>query len=237
MSTTYTLDELSAVTGVSGRTIRYYQGQGLLIKPAKRGRDAVYDGDHVERLRLIGELSDRGLKLDTIRKLVLSPDPAETIGRWLGVDATLSTPWSSDRPRVLSEAEFDQLVAAHGRVPRGMVGELRRHGYVEALADGTWRVASPALLDAAIELRHAGVDITLTAKIHQLFRRRLSKAVDDTVKLLLDRLGDGFAGTGTSREIAKAVDALRPAARDSVAALLAGEVERALGELVRAGPR
>ena len=54
----YTIDELSAHTGVPSRTIRFYQSSGALQKPAKRGRIAYYGPEHVERLALIGQLQD-----------------------------------------------------------------------------------------------------------------------------------------------------------------------------------
>ena len=59
----------------------------------------MYTDDHLERLRLIGELRDRGLNLHTIRELVANDHPARTVAEWLGVDATLTAPWSDDRPR------------------------------------------------------------------------------------------------------------------------------------------
>lgn len=60
---TYHLADLAAASAVSERTIRYYQGERLLPRPGKRGRDAVYSPAHLERLALIGELRDRGLTL------------------------------------------------------------------------------------------------------------------------------------------------------------------------------
>ena len=57
------LEELAEATGVPPRTIRYYQAEKLLQKPERDRHDARvarYGPDHVERLRLIGELRDRG---------------------------------------------------------------------------------------------------------------------------------------------------------------------------------
>src|SRR6478735_4439606 len=106
----YSLEELAAASGVSERTIRYYQAEHVLPRPTKKGRDAVYSEDHLERLRLIGELRDRGLKLHTIRELVANDHPARTVSEWLGVDATLTAPWSDDKPRVVSREELATTV-------------------------------------------------------------------------------------------------------------------------------
>lgn len=236
VSDEYTLDQLAAATGISSRTIRFYQAEKLMAKPRKRGRDAIYDTTHVERLTQVGELRDRGLKLDMIRTLVTSADPAETIGEWLGVDATLSAPWSSDRPQHTTKDELTELIGHYGSPPVGLIGELDRHGYIVSQADGNWTIPSPALLGAAVRLYFAGTDIDVTARVHRLFRRRISRAVDDAVDVLTARIGNGFAGSGSARDVALVIDALRPAAYDSVSAILANEVERALTALLEAGP-
>ena len=67
-------------------------------------------------------------------------------------------------------------------------------------------------------------------------RRRLAKAVDDAVKLMVERTGAGFAGGASPEEVATALGALRPIARETTSLILAQEVERALRELVGAGP-
>ena len=67
---TFTLTQLAERSGLPARTIRWYQSEGLLPKPAKKGRDAVYRAEHLERLALIAELRDRGLTLVAIRDLV-----------------------------------------------------------------------------------------------------------------------------------------------------------------------
>src|SRR5262245_20009526 len=68
-SATYTIDDLAAQTGVPSRTIRFYQAKGALPPPVRRGRVAYYDDSHVERLRLVAHLQDRGLSLRAIRDL------------------------------------------------------------------------------------------------------------------------------------------------------------------------
>ena len=98
----YTLEALAAASGVSARTIRYYQAEKILDSPTKVGRDAVYGDGHVERLRMIGELRDKGLTLQTIRQLVDADGLTQSVSHWLGVDATLKTPWTDDRQRTFT---------------------------------------------------------------------------------------------------------------------------------------
>jgi DNA-binding transcriptional MerR regulator len=230
---TFTLAELSQRSGLPARTIRWYQSEGLLPKPAKRGRDAVYRPDHLERLGLIAELRDRGLTLVAIRDLVKRERPARTVAEWLGVDATLTAPWSDDRPRVV---ERDELNAIIGARRAGLFAELQDAGYVTPADGGTWLVPSPTLLDLALQLHDAGIDVELSGQLRDLLRRRLAKVVDDAIKLFVERTGAGFAGSATPDELATAVGALRPIARETTGLILAQEVERALRQLVDAGP-
>src|SRR5436853_2863190 len=93
----YTVDELAGLTGVASRTIRFYQTQGVLPAPERRGRVAVYTADHVDRLRLIEMLQSRGLRIAAIRDLVRhGADENLSVNRWLGLDERLATPWSED---------------------------------------------------------------------------------------------------------------------------------------------
>jgi DNA-binding transcriptional MerR regulator len=213
--------------------VRWYQSEGLLPKPTKRGRDAVYTDDHLERLGLIAELRDRGLTLTAIRDLVARERPGQTVAEWLGIDATLTAPWSDDRPRIVERDELTRLI---GERPTGILAELQDAGYVQPSDASTWLVPSPALLDLALQLHDAGVDIDLTGKLRDMLRRRLSKVVDDAVKLLVERAGAGFAGSATPEEVATAIGALRPVARETTSLILAQEVERALRQLADAGP-
>ncbi len=224
---------LADASGMPTRTIRYYQSERILPLPEKHGRDAVYREEHLRRLALIGELRDRGLSLGTIRELVTADHPVRTVAEWMGLDATLSAPWSDDRPRVVTREELGELL---GRDQPGLLGELDRAGFVEPGDDGTWVVPSPALLDLALHLRDAGTDLEISGRLRDLFDRRLAKAVDGAVELLVERTGTGFAGNATPDELATALAALRPAARDMTSLIVAHQVERALRQLVESGP-
>jgi len=231
------LTELAERSGLPVRTIRYYQSQKLIPAPSRRGREAMYGEEHLERLHLVADLRDRGLPLGTIRELVAGDRPTRTVAEWLGVDATLRAPWSDDRPGSLTQDELVALVERESSGRPGVIGALHDAGYVEPSTDGGWNVPSPALLEQALRLERAGVDVDVSARMRDLLRRRLAKAVDDTVKLLVERAGAGFAGAGTPGELATALGALRPIARETSSVILAQEVERALAALVDAGPR
>lgn len=60
------LAELSRISGVSPRTIRYYISRGILSGPSQAGRNAHYDHSHLERLGEISVLKKKGLTLSEI---------------------------------------------------------------------------------------------------------------------------------------------------------------------------
>src|SRR3954465_7685057 len=68
MTTTYRVEELAAAPGVSVELLRSYQSKGLLPPPRHEGRVAWYGDKHVERLRLIRDLKDRGSSLRMVEK-------------------------------------------------------------------------------------------------------------------------------------------------------------------------
>ena len=64
------ISEVRAATGLSARTLRYYEELGLLPGVRRRaGGRRVYGADEVERLRFIGRLKALGLSLAEVKQL------------------------------------------------------------------------------------------------------------------------------------------------------------------------
>lgn len=63
----YTLTDLEEMTGVSGRTIRYYITEGLLSPAYGRGPSATYDEDHYLRLQAVQHFKSQRLPLKSIK--------------------------------------------------------------------------------------------------------------------------------------------------------------------------
>ena len=76
----YGLDELLAVAGerlgeeITPRTVRLYATEGLIDRPGKDGRRAVYGQRHLLQLLLIRSLARRGLSLSAIAPLAAGSD-------------------------------------------------------------------------------------------------------------------------------------------------------------------
>ena len=68
-----TIDELAAASKVASRTIRFYQSRGALMPPAIKGRVAYYGQPHVERLKLIAQLSAVPAETTSVPPLPAAP--------------------------------------------------------------------------------------------------------------------------------------------------------------------
>jgi DNA-binding transcriptional MerR regulator len=83
---TVRIGDLSAVTGASARSLRYYEEQGLLVSERSPGGQRHYPPSAVERVTLIQSLLSAGLNSATITDVL----PCIT-------DQEIRTPWLADR--------------------------------------------------------------------------------------------------------------------------------------------
>ena len=66
----YRIEQLARASGMAVDTIRFYQGKGLLESPRREGRVTWYGDGHLERLRRIRDLQQRGFTLTVIRRFL-----------------------------------------------------------------------------------------------------------------------------------------------------------------------
>lgn len=223
-----TLDQLAELTGVAPRTIRFYQTKKLLQRPRKDTKDARlarYGPEHAERLRLIGELHDRGLKLPAIKNLLEEGDADTRIADWLGLDDTLRGAWNPVAPRLV---ERDELAALLSPTPPGTQGSLEDAGLI-VRQQNAWLIANPALLDITISLIAEGVPTELILEAGTIIQRQLAKAADQVVDLFAKALRDGY---GNGVDVATLTGTLRPVAGDAARVIFGQQLERAIEALL-----
>ncbi|MFM2172395.1 MAG: hypothetical protein RLZZ54_322 [Cyanobacteriota bacterium] len=87
----YGLDQLLELAGerlgeeITPRTVRLYATEGLIDRPGKDGRRALYSQRHLLQLLLVRTLARRGLSLSAIAPLVVGSD-AELQQQWSQLD-------------------------------------------------------------------------------------------------------------------------------------------------------
>jgi DNA-binding transcriptional MerR regulator len=65
----YRIGELAREAGIRVRTLRFYHERKLLPPPRREGRIGWYSEAHLTRLRMIGQLLDRGQTLRSPRAI------------------------------------------------------------------------------------------------------------------------------------------------------------------------
>lgn len=222
------LEELAAQSGVAARTIRYYQTKKLLQAPIKDkldGRVSRYGPDHLERLRVIGELHDRGLKLPAIKNLFESGDANTRISDWLGLDQTLRGSWSSEPARLLDKADVENLIEG---TPPGTLGNLEAGGLITRQGD-SWLAPNPELLELTTGLIESGIAPELVLEAGEILQKHLSKAAVQLIDLFVKARNEGF---GTGSDTAPLVNSLRPVAGDAARMIFGQQLERSIDHLL-----
>jgi DNA-binding transcriptional MerR regulator len=226
-----TIDDLARGAGIPSRTVRFYQTRGLLPRPEMRGRVAHYGPAHVERLRRIAQLQDRGLKIKAIHELLGRVERGETrLEEWLGLEDRLREPWAGDESRIVNGEE---LAALAGDLRPGRLADLVRFGLV-ARRGGSFLVPSLALLTLAVRLEATGIELEAVAGLQRTLRKRLSRTAEDLAAPFLSRRSRK-AIAGRTPPLGDVLRELRPIALEAVRLVFAQEMERVLREWVESG--
>nr|WP_084717937.1 MerR family transcriptional regulator [Streptacidiphilus carbonis] len=170
----YRIDDLARAAGTTVRNVRAYQDRGLLPAADRRGRANVYQREHLERLRLIAQLLDRGHTLAGIKELLDAWESGRGLGGVLGLVAEVTAPWTDEAAERISR---EALVASfHGVEDHRAIADAVRLGVLQPeppLVDpaeaAQFLVPSPGLLAVAVELHELGVPLpAIVAHLEEL---------------------------------------------------------------------
>jgi DNA-binding transcriptional MerR regulator len=222
---TYRIDDLAQAASTTVRNVRHYQDRALLPPPRREGRIGLYDDSHLARLRLIGQLQERGYTLATIADLLSAWENGRNLADLLGLEKALTDPWTQEHPTYLTPAELLDLFST-GMTPEEAPAVLARaeeFGFVQTEGD-RFRIPSPQLLHVGAELVAAGVPMDAVLEITVLIRDDCDSIADRFVNLAIEHGGLEALDRAAPDEIpAKAafIQRLRPLAQLAVEGLLA----------------
>lgn len=152
--TEYTIDELAREAGTTVRSLRVYHERGVLPPPQVKGRTGFYSAEHLNRVRTISRLLDRGIKLNGIKELLNAWDRGDDLGDILGVaEPDVSSGAESPAGATIAATDLAQRLQ---EVPNGLARVVAL-GLYEPVDASTYRAADPTLLQAADRLSAAGV--------------------------------------------------------------------------------
>ncbi|TMR41098.1 MerR family transcriptional regulator [Actinomadura geliboluensis] len=219
----YRIGELAAAAGVPVRTLRYYQERKLLPPPRREGRIGLYSEDHLARLRMIGNLLERGHTLEGIRELLSAWEQGRDIGTVLGVEKAVTTPWSNEVPVTMTLAELAALFPGEAVGPDAVERAVAL-GHIEVDGDRVthW---SRRQLDATVALVRAGVPLDAVLSVAKELQRSMDDLAGMFVGLIaahvVKNVGDQDLG-----ELTETLAQLRPGAQVSVEAGFARAMDR-----------
>ncbi|MDP9019953.1 MAG: MerR family transcriptional regulator [Actinomycetota bacterium] len=224
-----TIDDLAREAGCTTRNIRSYQTLGLLPPPSIVGRVGYYGEGHLARLRLVGRLQAQGFSLAGIVELLRAWEHGRSLGEVLGFEQALTAPWSDEEPEHVSASELLERFPEAAHDP-GLALRAVELGLVEPEGDG-FRVPSPSLLRAGVELVAAGVPLAATQDEVEALRADMARIAGRFVVLFERYVWAPFAETGMPAErlpeVTDTLRRLRPLAAVAVQATLARAMEDA----------
>jgi len=216
----YDVASLAEASGLSVDTIRYYQTLGVLEAPSRRGRHAVYDDSHRERLARVRELSERGFSLKSMRELLTPADGAEG-------DEALRAALEHGR----AEPTYTPRAFAGALgVPLSLLRAVERTGIAEpqpnAGGDARYTESDLTAARGALKLLERGMPLTRLLELAVSHHRTTTRTVDRAVDLFDDYVRKAATTNGTEDldAVAEAYRELMPV----VTGLVAHHFERVL---------
>jgi DNA-binding transcriptional MerR regulator len=233
-----TIDELARKVGLSVRNLRSHQARGLLPPPEVRGRVGYYGPEHVDRVRLIQELQNEGLKLDGIKRLL--EESSGTGAGLLRVKHAAEAFEEAEGSEVVSLAELGERFGV-GPGELKLVDRAVRLGLLVPLGGDLYEVPSPTLLGAAESVVARGISLAHALDLVEELQRHSRTVSEKFVKLFLDDVWKPFSDAGMPAEqwseLADSMDELRPLAALALMTVfrrtLSDEVEATFADITK----
>ncbi|MCK6554710.1 MerR family transcriptional regulator [Candidatus Binatia bacterium] len=204
----YRIEALAAAAGVSVDTVRFYQARGLLPRPRRVGRTAVYGRGHLDRLQRIRKLQGQGFNLAAIRQMLAAAPRSKRASLLAAVAEQRGAP-------AFTRAQL----AAESGVPEPLLASLEAAGLLGGSAPGAdarrYTAADAQLLRTGLSLLEHGLplpDLLALAAQHDRNTRSVVDAAVDLFDRFVRRIDGDPAASGqvaeTFRQMLPAVTGL-----------------------------
>lgn len=232
----YRIDDLAREAGTTTRNVRVYQESGLLTRPVRRGRVAIYTDRHLRQLQTVIRLLGEGFTVKHILKFLTGLRDGQELAEVLNLDdlaELVTAPWSHPESRTMSLA---QLTERLGELDAPTLRRLCSTGVIEATGDADrYLVPDRRIIDDYAELIARGMPLAAIVKATAATDKKLDAAARAIVRHghteITRQRGTGWY-PGDDAELAWAADIIavmrRVAGRAAHASL-----DRALAAAVR----
>ncbi|MDO3646279.1 MerR family transcriptional regulator [Nocardia mangyaensis] len=228
----YRIDDLARAAGTTTRNVRSYQERGLLPVPTTRsGRALIYDDSHLERLKLIDALLQRGFTTAHISDFITSWETGKDLIDVLGLPRSATT----DRETASLEVPLELVESFLGAeaIDPAMLARLSELGLLRVRGD-TVEFTDPQLLETFADLHGYRFDLRRLADLQAVVKHHLDDIAHQMFTVTRDHLvelhGEGWLPT-TDAEIAETttmINHLRDVAVAAVQHTLVQALDRAL---------
>jgi DNA-binding transcriptional MerR regulator len=176
----FRIDELARAAGTTTRNVRSYQERGLLPPPIRhRGRASIYDQTHVERLKIVDSLLQRGFTAAHIGGFISCWESGKDLSEVLGFDSVAGGGPDSGSVEIPREL-VDTFLGAGGSESLDRLVGL---GLARAGIDSTTvTFTEPRLLDIFTDLHRYGLQLRELVELYAA----ITASVGDIARLMID---------------------------------------------------
>ena len=173
----YRVEDLAAAAGIRVDTVRFYQAQGLLERPRRAGRVAIYEDRHLERLRRIRALSGEGFSLAQIQRLLVKETSRAG-------DEPLLAALEAERR---GERSYSRAaLAAEAGIPESLIAAVVAAGLmqpVEIDGDEHFGESDLRMARSALAILQAGLPIDKLLRLAVRHARNVADVCDEAIDL------------------------------------------------------
>ncbi|MBB3036896.1 MerR family transcriptional regulator [Hoyosella altamirensis] len=226
----YKIDDLAQAANTTTRNIRAYRERGLLHEPQRRGRINFYDESHLERLKLIDTLLQRGFTSAHIIDFIEGWESGKSLAEILGLPSAVTTTWSRDETL---ELPLEGIEAFLGARDRELLDKLIEMGMVSISNDNAV-FAETQLVEAFLELRDFGFELRPLIDVMGAVTEHVDQIAQIMIRAGMDLIENQQRGSGAperTEDVGRTIDAitrLENVAVKSVHILLARAVDHNL---------
>jgi DNA-binding transcriptional MerR regulator len=224
----FSVEDLARAARTTVRNVRAYQDRGLIPPPERRGRVGIYNETHLSRLRIIGQMLERGYTLTSIGELLEAWERGSDLAGLFGLESAVSSPWTDESPKLYSLTELVKMFGGNFKLPwlvkAADLGILVPEG-------ARFRAPSPRMIHAGAELVKAGIPLDEMLDVVAHLRGNVERAADQMVQLveqhMFDHYGKGLPPAEEVPRLGEVIWRLRPLVEMAVHAEVARAMEAA----------
>lgn len=231
----FSIDDLARAAGTTVRNVRAYQDRGVLPPPERRGRKGIYTEVHLELLKVIGQLLDRGYTLSNIGELLQAVEKGHDLNQLIGLEAAITSPWTGEAPKYFTITQLSKLFKIKLSLKNlGPLDDAIRLGILER--EGTrFKAPSPKMVYVASDLIKLGIPLEDLLEIMRMMRGNVQRVADELLKRIVpifDKYGDELPPPEDVEELSDIIWQLRPLAEAAMNIEAMRALERAANKFL-----